>query len=172
MWQKGTTVVYGPDLGAVSKEIDFNIFNGDRTLFNRYFLTDYVPVPPEDHEGGNVMEYSVVWSQGAAKRTAPHTGTGSVSTYTGMVVPYLTRVEVAQENIPDQNDPTNVNKVWVKLTDGYYVAAKYPDSAGTPRERLVRVTTTPPTDPGNPVITHKIEIFSDGTISIDDGTAF
>lgn len=155
MWQKGTTIVYGPDWGVLSREIDYNIFNGGRELFNRYFLTDYVPGEPEvpqeepTEEPGGQMKYKVIWSGGAAKRTAPHTSNTSVGTLLNQQ-----EVEVIQDNIPDANDPNNPNKVWVKLKetlpDGQpiFVASNYPTSAGVPSLRMVKIVEpVPPTDP-------------------------
>jgi GH25 family lysozyme M1 (1,4-beta-N-acetylmuramidase) len=44
LWQKGTTIVYGPDLGVHSLELDWNVFNGNESRFRQYFTV-----------GGNVF---------------------------------------------------------------------------------------------------------------------
>jgi GH25 family lysozyme M1 (1,4-beta-N-acetylmuramidase) len=135
MWQKGTTIVWGPDLGVHSLELDWNIFNGGIELFNRYFTTNYIPPQPEE-TGGNEVEYKVVWTKGVARRTGPK-ATGD--TWTGHVYSYPQIVEVIEENIPDALDPTDPDKKWVKFSDGLFGASRYPDSIGVARDRLVKV---------------------------------
>jgi GH25 family lysozyme M1 (1,4-beta-N-acetylmuramidase) len=139
MWQKGTTVIYGPNVGVLSLEVDYNIFNGDRALFRRYWNTDYDPNQSEEPTEGGNMKYKVVWSKGVAKRLAPHTGTAEEPTYTGQVIAYPLEVEVIEDNIPDGVDPSNLDKKWVKFADGLFGASAYPDSIGVPRERMVKV---------------------------------
>jgi GH25 family lysozyme M1 (1,4-beta-N-acetylmuramidase) len=152
-WQQGVTTIYGPDVGVLSLEVDYNIFNGDRALFKRYWLTDYVPgqvqEPEEPQEGGNSMQYQVIWSKGVSRRTAPHTGTADEQTYTGKVYSFAEKVEVVEENIPDKLDPTNPNKKWVKFTDGLFGASVFPDSIGTPRIRMAKVEE--PTEEPEPI---------------------
>jgi hypothetical protein len=147
LWQQGVTTLYGPNVGVLSLEVDYNIFNGDRALFKRYWLTDYVPgqvqEPEEPQEGGN-MKYKVVWSYGVARRSAPHTGTADENTYTGQVYTNGLEVEVIEDNIPDANDPTNANKQWVKFADGLFGANKYPDSIGVPRVRMEKIVEPAP----------------------------
>ena len=170
MWQKGTTIAYGPDLGVLSLEIDFDVFNGDRALFNRYFITDYVPDVPQEEEptGGNEdMQYKVIWSEGVARRKAPHTGTSTEMTYTGLKYLNGATVDVVQDNIPDQLDPNNQHKVWVKFADGYYGASEYPTSAGVPAVRMEKITE--PTPAPGPTIVHTIDIYSDGKVALDGG---
>jgi GH25 family lysozyme M1 (1,4-beta-N-acetylmuramidase) len=169
MWQRGTTVVYGPDLGVHSLELDWNSFNGDMNEFKKYWIVTDEPVPDPD-EGGNV-NYRVVWSKGAARRTAPHTGTATQVTYTGLFYAYDAVVEVIEENIPDALDPGNENKKWVKFSDGYYGASKYPDSLGISRDRMIKVEEPIP-DPNVPVVVHKVDIYSDGKIAVDNGSPF
>lgn len=171
LWQMGTTVVYGPHLGVLSLELDWNIFNGDRELFKRYWITDYdpnnpvptEPEPTEPVEGGN-MKYAVVWSQGVARRTAPHTGNAIQNTYTGKVYGSGIEVDVIEDNIPDANDPTNPNKTWVKFADGLYGASEYPTSGGVYAVRMVKVEEPDPdpTDP-NAEIVKGVLYFKDGT---------
>jgi lysozyme len=176
MWQKGTTMIYGPNVGVLSLEVDYNVFNGDRVLFNRYWNTDYDPNNQEQEEpteGGNFMKYKVVWSKGVAKRTAPHTGTASESTYTGLVIQYPSEVEVVQDNIPDSLDPTNPDKKWVKFADGFFGASRFPDSLGIPRVRMEKIADPDPDpEPTEPKIVHKIDVFDDGKIAVDNGEPF
>jgi len=145
MWQKGTTIVWGPNLGVHSLELDWNVFNGDMNEFKKYWITDYIPVP-EPNEGGNEeMKYKVVWSNGVARRTKPTTS----NSYTGLVYSFFSEVDVVEGNIQDELDPNNNNKKWVKFADGYFGASEYPDSAGVPRIRMEKVVDEPvPPDPG------------------------
>jgi GH25 family lysozyme M1 (1,4-beta-N-acetylmuramidase) len=153
MWQMGTTIVWGPDLGVHSLELDWNSFNGDMAEFKKYWITDYVPPIPEE---GDNMEYEVVWSKGVAKRTKPTTS----NSYTGLVISFGATVEVVEENIPDGDDPLNQNKVWVRLADGYFAASSYPDSTG-PAVRMVKVNEPTP-KPGRKIIK--------GVLHFDDNT--
>jgi hypothetical protein len=162
MWQQGTTTVWGPDLGVLSLELDWNIWNGDIENFKKYWITDYVPTPPE--EGGEDMEYKVVWSKGVSRRTAPHTGTAEEPTYTGLIYQYPEIVPVIEDNIPDALDPTNPDKKWVKFADGHFGASNYPDSIGVPRIRMEKVDEVDPTpepvDPKEPFVL-KVEGFKE-----------
>jgi GH25 family lysozyme M1 (1,4-beta-N-acetylmuramidase) len=166
LWQKGTTDVWGPDLGVHSLELDWNEFNGDDALFRRYFIYEDETPTPAPPEGGN-MHYDVIWSRGVARRTAPTTE----NSYTGLIYSFGVRVEVIEDNIPDTTDPTNPNKKWVKFSDGRYGASEYPDSAGVARTRMVKVEAPTP-GPTEPVIVHKIDIYSDGKIAVDNGDPF
>jgi hypothetical protein len=90
---------------------------------------------------GAGMQYKVVWAKGAAERPQPNTsGVALASHVTGDVV------DAVQNNIPDNTDPTNVNKKWCKLANGHYMATDYPDSNGAPAVRMQLVTPPPPTD--------------------------
>lgn len=115
-----------------------------------------------------MMKYKVIWSLGVARRKAPHTGTATQSTYTGLKYEYLAEVDVVEDNIPDAVSPLDVNRKWVKFADGYYGASEYPDSMGVPRERMVKVTEPDP----DPVVVHSIDIYPDGRISVDGGEPF
>ena len=86
------------------------------------------------------MKYTVVWSNGVSRRTAPTTSNSATT-----LTPYAfgTITDVVQDNIPDQTDPTNNDKRWVKFADGYYGASNYPDGAG-PKVRMEKVVETPP----------------------------
>jgi hypothetical protein len=161
MWQRGVTIVYGPDLGVLSLELDWNSFNGDREAFNRYWITGYVPEPipvpePEEPTQGEHMKYQVIWNYGVARRKAPHTGTAAVNTFTGLTYGYLQEVDVIEENIPDANDPTNTSKRWVKFVDGLYGASSYPNSAGVSTTRMVKLTEPTPI-PTRPAFRFKVD---------------
>lgn len=86
------------------------------------------------------MKYLVVWPNGVARRKGPTV----FNTYTGQSYPYNLTVDVVENNIPDQDDPTNPNKRWVKFSDGLYGAALYPDSNGTPQTRMESIDTPVP----------------------------
>lgn len=160
MWQRGTTIVYGPDYGVHSLELDWNTFNGDWEKFKQYWIVGEPEPPPDPDEGGNVI-YKVVWSRGVARRTAPHIGTPTQNTYTGLVYDYPMEVEVVEENIPDAINPSDPEKVWVKFSDGHYGASKYPDSMGIPRDRMVKVVEPEP-EPEPPCVNESFVLKVDG----------
>ena len=177
MWQKGTTIVWGLDLGVHSLELDWNWFGGDMAQFKRYFIyEEAAPNEPEEpQEGGTevAVKYRVIWGQGVARRKAPHTGTAAENTYTGLQYPQFAEVEVVKENIADENDPTNGNKVWVEFADGYFGASKYPTAAGVPATRMEKIVAPDPEpEPTEPVKVHQIDIYEDGKVSIDGGEPF
>ncbi len=128
MWQKGTTIVSGPDWGVWSLEIDFDVFNGGIDKLANYFIGI-------ENQGGDNMKYRVIWSKGVSRRTAPTTS----NSYTGLVYNYLDEIEVLEDGILDTSDPTDVNKKWVKFVDGLYGASDYPDSIGVPRQRMEKI---------------------------------
>ncbi len=171
MWQQGVTTVYGPNLGVLSLELDWNIFNGDRALWRRYWLSDYVPGPideDEEEEGDDeVLTYRVIWPNGVARRLGPSTSHGFVEPKYETLVTVL----VQEDGIPDGNDPSNVNKKWVKFADGLYGASDYPNSAGVPASRMVKVVLPDP-DPNPDAPTHRIDVYPDGKIAVDGGQPF
>lgn len=137
-WQWGTPAV---EWGQGTKELDMNYCGCNAQEFVDRYGRD---------EGGNEpMRYKVVWNRGVGRRLAPHTGTVTQPTYTGLVYEYLAEVEVIEENIPDALDPTNPNKVWVKFADmlgddPLYGASQYPDSLGISRVRMEKIVEPPP----------------------------
>ena len=160
-WQFGTPTVAW---GQATKELDMNLCSCTSQEFTQKYGGE--PIPPDPDEGGNV-KYKVTWNKGVARRTAPHTGTATQVTYTGLSYSYSTEVEVIGENIPDALDPGNENKRWVKFVDGFYGASKYPDSLGIPRDRMVKVEEPIP-DP-EPTVVHTVDIYSNGKVAIDGG---
>jgi hypothetical protein len=107
--------------------------------------------------GVNTMatQYKVVWANGASKRVAPTTSSASI---VNGVIPVNTIVDVIQDKIPDQTYPTDVNKLWVKFTDGTYAASIY----GAGSVRMVDVTPTPP----------PVESSPDLKVTIDAGEKY
>ena len=108
------------------------------------------------------MQYQVVWNRGVARRSAPHTGTASEPTYTGLVYAYPTIADVIEDNIPDANDPTNASKKWVKFADGLYGASNYPDSIGVSRVRMEKVEEPVDPDPEPTTPTEPFVLKVDG----------
>ena len=108
------------------------------------------------------MKYRVVWSRGVARRTAPHTGTATQPTYTGLIYDYPAEVDVVEENIPDALAPSDENKLWVKFADGYYGASNYPDSMGIPRMRMEKVEEPVDPDPEPTPVTEPFVLKVDG----------
>jgi hypothetical protein len=167
LWQRGTTVVWGPDYGVYSLELDWNTLNGDIEVYKKHWRTDVIPdqseeEPQEEPTEGGSMKYKVIWSYGVARRKAPHTGS---DTYTGLSYINQQEVEVVEENIPDANSPTDPKKVWVKFADGYYGASRYPNSIGVDSVRMVKIDEpTPDPDPTpERVIVKAVLHFDDGS---------
>jgi hypothetical protein len=157
LWQDGTPPI-GLEVGVESIEVDHNYWNG---MFS--FSAEWGTVPAPPPPTGETMEYKVVWNNGVARRTRPATS----ESYTGLVYPFPVTVEVLEDNIPDEDDPTNANKRWVKfaetLADGspLYGASEYPDSIGVPRVRMEKV------EEPEPAPEKKI---TKATVHFDDGT--
>lgn len=97
------------------------------------------------------LQYKVIWPNGVSKRLAPTTS----SAPTGVTLAVNTVADVVQDNIPDQTYPNDVNKRWVKFTDGSYGASKY-DTV-----RMELVSTPPPAGSINIDMT----LNPDGTIT-------
>ena len=161
-WQWGTPAL---EWGQETKELDMNYCGCTAQEFvDRYGGTN--------EEGGNV-KYRVIWSRGVARRTAPHIGTATQNTYTGLVYSYPAEVDVIEDNIPDALEPDNENKKWVKFSDGYFGASNYPDSMGIARQRMEKVVEpAPEPEPGEPTIVHSIAVYDDGRISVDGGEPY
>lgn len=68
LWQKGTPVL-GLAMGAHSREIDYNIFNGGVAEFSRYFDVNVGEPLPE--EGGDVRVIQGTALTGVKRRTSP-----------------------------------------------------------------------------------------------------
>jgi hypothetical protein len=76
IWQAGTPAI-GKMLGAQSAEIDFNLFNGDAKLFEKYFGT-VVPTPPVEEPqepptggGTTTMHHLIVLAEYLNGRSTP-----------------------------------------------------------------------------------------------------
>lgn len=133
-WQYGTPV---EDYGQQTFEIDKNYFNG--TLSQFYSRYGTMPAPTGT---GDAMKYKVIWAGGVARRSAPTTTNSTTS-----ATPYAvgTIVDVLQDNIPDATSPSDLNKKWVRFSDGFYGASNYPDSTlGIPQVRMEKIVETPP----------------------------
>lgn len=74
------------------------------------------------------------------------------------------------EIVPDRLDPLNPNKKWGKIFggqyDGKYTALEYPNNSN-PISTYTPIETTPPPTGGEVVLTHVIEVYSDGSIKVD-----
>lgn len=101
------------------------------------------------------MQHKVVYHNGATVQAMPSASSAQIQ-----ILALGDIVDAVQDHIPDATDPSNANKVWVQLVDGHYVASNYPDAAG-PQVRLVLVTP--------PVVTktHTVDVFQDGSITVD-----
>ena len=106
----------------------------------------------------------IVWANGASVKANPNVG-GVAAT----VFPVNTTLQ-ASEIVPDNTDPTNVNKRWAKISggtwNGKYVAVLYPSSSGNPVRatwEAVGETVPPPAAPKivGAILTPKL---SDGSL--------
>lgn len=74
------------------------------------------------------------------------------------------------EIVPDRVDPTNPYKKWGKIFggqfDGMYTALEYPNNSN-PISTYTLIQDSPPPTPGEIILTHIIEVFSDGSIIVD-----
>lgn len=116
---------------------------GDTTLWDKSQGLLLTPENPNGYERylpnvfmitvkeSTAMQYKVIWSSGVSKRLQPTTNAAS----TGVVLPLGAVVDVVQDKIPDATYPTDVNKLWVKFTDGTFGASIY--GAGSVRMELV-----------------------------------
>jgi GH25 family lysozyme M1 (1,4-beta-N-acetylmuramidase) len=107
---------------------------------------------------GETMQYRVVWENGVARRSLPTV----FNSYTGLSYSFGEIVEVIRDNIPDQDDPTNPNKIWVQFADGYYGASQYPNSLGEPKVRMVRVIEPGPEPEPDPTFPPEIGVTING----------
>jgi hypothetical protein len=112
------------------------------------------------------MEYkcTVSWPLGCSTKLNPNTGGTNYYTWNTGSEFY------ASDIIRDTTDPNNPDKLWAKISRGLhagkYVAIRYPSSSGNP----VRASYTliePEIPPTGVVLTHTIEVYSDGSIKID-----
>lgn len=118
--------------------------------FEQIFGGGVTPPPPS----GGTMQYQVVWMNGATVRPQPNTSGIGIR-----VLAFNQIVDVLQDNILDSSDPTNVNKRWVRLADGY-AASNYPDGSG-PQVRM-KLISVPPPPTGVTVVGATVRL-SDGT---------
>lgn len=74
------------------------------------------------------------------------------------------------EIVPDRIDPNNELKKWGKIFggryDGKYTALVYPNNSN-PISTYTPITSEPPPPTGEIVLTHTIEVYSDGSIKVD-----
>jgi len=71
------------------------------------------------------------------------------------------------DEVPDSNDPSNVNKRWIKLQSGWYIATRYPPSSGTIYQRaLVEPIATPP--PANKPASIDMTLAAGSVVTIKD----
>lgn len=73
------------------------------------------------------------------------------------------------EIVPDRLDPLNTAKKWGRIFGGQYhdkyTALEYPNNSN-PISTYTPIQTTPPPT-GEIVLTHVIEVYSDGSIKVD-----
>lgn len=115
------------------------------------------------------MDYlaTVVWDKGASVRPYPNTAGTPIATLAKGSVFKIDEV------VRDSTDPDNPQKLWGKISAnnsnyvGRFVALHYPSSSGD-YVRCVWDEVDPPTNPpGEVILTHVIEVYSDGSIKVD-----
>lgn len=157
LWQysaKGNGTLYGV---ARPTACDLNVFNGTVEQMRDWLNLGTGTIPPVPPIG-EVMKYKVVWPGGVARRSAPSTSNSATS---ATPYPLDMVVDVVQDNIPDAVSPADINKKWVKFSDGFYGASNYPDGTG-PKVRMVKVEDTPTV-----FLTHTLQTYSDGSLYVD-----
>lgn len=154
-WQFGTPAV---TWGQATRELDMNYCS----CTAQEFVGRYGETNNEEEGGIETMQYQVVWNRGVSRRTAPHTGTASDPTYTGLIYQYPTIVDVIEDNIPDELDPTNPDKKWIKFADGLFGASSYPDSIGVPRVRMAKIVDPTPDPEPEPCVNETFVLKVDG----------
>ena len=149
--QSGTPAI-GVQVGVESIEVDYDQFNGDETTFNNYF--DITTTPPPN--GGSMRVIKGV-ALGTVKRRQSPAGAEFVPPrylYTG------DRIE-ASENSNQWLHITKINDVAISGDEWA--------SAGATQQyiRWEWVEVTIPPEPPTVVLTHTIQVYSDGSLRID-----
>ena len=74
------------------------------------------------------------------------------------------------EIVSDRVDPMNPNKKWGKIFggkyDGMYTALEYPNNSN-PISTYTLIQDNPPPTPGEIYIVHEIDVYNDGSITVD-----
>lgn len=149
---------------------DLNVFNGPVNDLRKWLgleevYTPPVPIPPEN--GDFMYKVTIVSIEGARVRTGP--GTGFASIPTGSLLPYGSVHYSNKEVVPDNADPNNLDKRWIELESGGFIATKYPGS------QLVRATVEtvgdvpPPDVPPDRIVVANFKVTIDGTTYGVDG---
>lgn len=117
IWQYGTPPIAHEYGVTESKEIDMNERMGENP-------PDPEPTPDP---GGDMLEVTVVWTQGASVKNNPNTGGNALHIY------QKDEKFLASDIVADNTDPNNPQKRWAKIATGPYkdkhVAVLYPSSS-------------------------------------------
>jgi len=167
IWQF-TDFLDGESYGAESKELDGNYFRGTLDEYKQFFKLDNIEVPTEEPtpEENPKMPATHDCVTRFEVKVRPTPDTSNVAT---QKMPPLTRFQIS-EIVPDRLDPSNSAKKWGKIFggqfDGLYTALEYPGNSN-PLSTYIPITVTPPPTGGEVVLTHTIEVYSDGSIKVD-----
>ena len=99
---------------------------------------------------------TVVWQNGCRKRTSASAfGAGGETLPAGAVV-YTENAVIA-----DVDEPNNPDKKWIQLSDGWFIATRYPSNEGAERAKVEPVNNTEPPPSDSDTVTVSVET-SDG----------
>jgi GH25 family lysozyme M1 (1,4-beta-N-acetylmuramidase) len=124
-WQKGTPTI-GLDAGVLSREIDYNIFNGDENKLAEYFDGVTAPPPPPNEEGsmkGTVLpNYTLLVRDAAGNGTTKRLYGGDV-VYGDVVNHRISFQRIYRANGTVEEfagnaatvNPLSLSTVWIKL---------------------------------------------------------
>ena len=92
---------------------------------------------------GGIMaknKVTVTWNDGARERKTPSIN----STVIGIILADNSVHYSDFDVVNDLDDPTNLDKKWIQLQSGWYIAVRYPSSGGLIERAIVEPITTPP----------------------------
>lgn len=165
LWQFDTP---DEDWGQQSEEIDMNYVNMDESEFYHRYAGGVVIPPPETGEPTMPKNrVTITWDQGARERKEPRVQVAQ-NTYRH-VLPDNSIHYSDFDEIPDADEPFNPDKRWIKLQSGWYIATRYPSSAGNPVRALVEPMDQQEPEPPPPPPVQKKIVKAD--VLYDDGSS-
>jgi hypothetical protein len=99
---------------------------------------------------------TVIWPDGCRKRV-------NASSYSagGETLPKGTITFTDKSTTADLDEPTNPDKKWIQLSDGWFIATRFPASEGVERATVETVIETDPPPQNEDTVTVTVET-SDG----------
>lgn len=99
---------------------------------------------------------TVIWRDGCRKRIA-----ASGYSAGGETLPKGTVMFTDKSTTPDLEEPNNPDKKWIQLSDGWFIATRFPASEGVERATVETIIETDPLPPSEDTVTVTVET-SDG----------